>query len=84
MTGVTMGFPPSVKVTVPEGDTPVTVAVNVMDWPTIEGLSDDTTLVAVCELWRLTVVVRVTLLFEELGSWVELETLTIAVTAPST
>jgi hypothetical protein len=33
--------PPSLKSTVPVGLDPVTVAVSVTDWPTVDGLSED-------------------------------------------
>jgi hypothetical protein len=43
--------PPSFKVTVPVGVPEMalmTVAVNVTDWPKVEGLSDEVTVVVVC------------------------------------
>ena len=82
-TGAPIGLPPSVNVTVPPGSLPATVAVNVTGCPTTEGLTDDDTLVVVCDFRRLTVVVSVPLLFEELESAVELETVTVAVSGPS-
>ena len=38
---------PSLNVTVPVGAVPVTAAVNVTDWPTSAGFSDDVTVVVV-------------------------------------
>ncbi len=40
-TGMPIGLPPSVNVTVPVGDCPETMAVKVTDWPAADGLSDD-------------------------------------------
>jgi hypothetical protein len=36
---------PSLKLTVPDGLSPLTDAVNVTDWPTVDGFCDDPTLV---------------------------------------
>src|ERR1019366_1132665 len=52
---VPIGLPPSRNVTDPvgvpvPGGTAVTVAVNVTDWPTTEGFTDDVTAVAVLAL----------------------------------
>ena len=38
---------PSRNATLPDGFTPVTVAVNVTDWPTVDGLSEEASVVVV-------------------------------------
>jgi hypothetical protein len=43
---VPIAFPPSSNATVPDGLAPVTVAVNVTDCPTSEGLCDELTTIA--------------------------------------